>query len=343
MIESTTKAKSPGERSRRVIPESESKPSMPVLPLVERYGLVLLFALVLIFFTVYSGSARVFPTAVNFNTIVGNQSVLALVALASIVPLIAGQFDLSVGAVLGCSGVVTAALIRDAGLPVPIAIAVGIAFGGVVGIVNGFLVAYVGVNALIGTLGVSTALAGLAYAYSATPIIDIPSSLTKFGAEKWFGLPTMLFVLVLFAISLYYLLDYTLFGRRLNIVGSNAEAARLVGIPVRKVTMGSFVTSGLIAGVAGVLQVCRSGSADSLIGNSFLLPALAAAFLGATAIRPGRFNVVGTLVAVFFLAASVSGLTLSGVESWIQDVFTGVALVAGVSISSIISKRRGRQ
>ncbi len=100
-----------------------------------------------------------------------------------------------------------------------------------------------------------------------------------------------------------------------------------------------FVFSGAAAGLAGVLQICRSGSADAAVGNSFLLPALAAAFLGATTIRPGRFNVAGTLIAILFLAAAVSGLTLSGVEPWIQEVFTGSSLVLGVSISALIRRR----
>jgi ribose transport system permease protein len=98
--------------------------------------------------------------------------------------------------------------------------------------------------------------------------------------------------------------------------------------------------SGTIAAAAGVFQIGRSGAADATVGNSFLLPAIAATFLGATTIKPGRFNILGTLVAIFFLAVAVSGLTLAGLEAWIQDVFNGLALIVGVGVSALIGKRR---
>ena len=224
----------------------------------------------------------------------------------------------------------------------PLAAAAGVAllFGLLVGVINGFLVAYVGINALIGTLGISTLLLGVSAAYAPTPIVEVPEQLTRFGTGTWLGLPSMLFVLLVFVVFLYWLLDYTPYGRRLTAVGSSIASARLVGINVRPVVMSSFMLSGTLAAAAGILQIGRSASADASVGNSFLLPALAAAFLGSTAIRPGRFNIIGTLVAIFFLAVAVSGLTLLGLEAWIQDVFNGLALVLGVAVSAIIRQRR---
>ncbi|MBS1678390.1 MAG: ABC transporter permease [Actinobacteria bacterium] len=330
---SAAEAEKPASRARRISGEK-------ALDFAERYGLVMLLIGLIVLFSVLPSTSSTFPTSTNINTIVGNQSVLAIIALASIVPLLTGQFDLSVAAILGVSGVVVAACTNDLGLPLGVAIVAALAFGLLIGLINGVLVAYVGINSLIGTLGMTTLLFGVASAYTATPIVEVPAQLTRFGSGKWLDLPSMLFVLVVFAAVLYWLLDYTPYGRRLTAIGSSVSAARLVGINVRRVVLSSYLLSGTVAAAAGVFQIGRSGAADATVGNSFLLPAIAAAFLGATTIRPGRFNIIGTLVAIFFLAVAVSGLTLAGLESWIQDVFNGLALIIGVGISAVIGKRR---
>jgi ribose transport system permease protein len=310
------------------------------LDFAERYGLVVLLVGMIVLFSVLPSTSATFPTSTNINTIIGNQSVLAIIALASIIPLLTGQFDLSVAAILGVSGVVVAACTNDLGMPLGLAIVAALAFGLLIGLINGVLVAYVGINSLIGTLGMTTLLFGVATAYTATPIVEIPSQLTRFGSGKWLDLPAMLFVLIVFAAVLYWLLDYTPYGRRLPAIGSSLPAARLVGINVRRMVLSSYLLSGTIAAAAGVFQIGRSGAADATVGNSFLLPALAATFLGATTIRPGRFNIMGTLVAIFFLAVAVSGLTLAGLEAWIQEVFNGLALIVGVGVSAVIGQRR---
>jgi ribose transport system permease protein len=311
-----------------------------VLTALEEYGLFLLLAAVVVVFSMLPATSDLFLTSANARTLLGNQSVLAVLALASIIPLIAGQFDLSVAAVLGVSSMVLAAITTDAGQPLWVGILAAIAFGLLVGLINGYLVAVVGVNSLIGTLGVSTALLGLATAYSANPINHVPISLTLFGSSLTAGLPTMFFVLIAFSALCYFVLDYTPYGRQLTATGSNAASARLVGIRVPRVQMRCFLWSGGLAAAAGVLQASRSGVGDANVGAGFLLPALAAAFLGSTAIRPGHFNVLGTIVAIFFVATSVNGLTLAGIDPWVQDVFNGVALIAGVSFSAIMRRHR---
>lgn len=306
----------------------------------ERYGLVGLLIGIVVMFSLIPATSALFPTPSNVTNLLGNQSVLAVVALASIVPLITGQFDLSVGVIMGVSSLVVAGVTRDMGLSLPAAIAASLLLGLLVGSLNGCLVAYVGVNALICTLGVSTALLGIASAYTQNPILDVPVALTQFGVASFLGIPAVSFVIIAIAAVVMYILGYTPFGRRLEAVGSSVSAARLVGIRVERVQFQSFLLSGLLAAVAGVLQAGRSSVGDATVGTSFLLPALAAAFLGATAIKPGKFNVLGTIVAIFFVASAVSGLTLAGIEPWIQDVFNGGALVIGVTLSAVIARRR---
>jgi ribose transport system permease protein len=132
----------------------------------------------------------------------------------------------------------------------------------------------------------------------------------------------------------------TTYGRRLTSVGINQSAARLVGINVRAVTASSFVLSSVLAGAAGVLLLARTGSGNPQVGSGYTLAALSAAFLGATAFRPGQFNVPGTLVGVLFVAVSVNGLTLAGAHDWVDPVFNGAALMAALALSTLLGRAR---
>lgn len=313
-----------------------------VLLVLERYGLVVLFALIVIFFSFSPRTRATFPSVLNFRNLVGNQSVLAITALALILPLIAAHFDFSVGSVVGLSSIGTAAALSRFHAPLMVGVLVGVGIGALVGVVNGLLVAKVGINSFITTLGVATIIGGLIqwYTRGQSIIRDIPRSLTHQGSGLWFGIPRTLYFLIVIGFFVHYLLQHTPYGRYLHSVGSNASAARLVGLNVDRIVLLAFVSSGSLSGLAGVLQVARQGGGNPQIGPNFLLPALAAGFLGATAFRPGRFNVPGTILAVFFVAASVSGLTLSGVAPWVEPTFQGTALVVAVSISTVLARRR---
>jgi ribose transport system permease protein len=150
--------------------------------------------------------------------------------------------------------------------------------------------------------------------------------------------------MIIAAAVVWYLLAHTPWGRYLQSVGSNPVAARLVGINLDRVVIVSFVLSGLFAGIAGVLLLAQSANASPNVqsASGLLFPVLVGAFLGATTIRPGRFNVIGTIVALFFIAFAVNGLTLAGVANWIQYVVNGVGLVVAVALTAVIGRRRGR-
>jgi ribose transport system permease protein len=147
-------------------------------------------------------------------------------------------------------------------------------------------------------------------------------------------------LLIVIAFAVWYVLTQLPFGRRLEAIGSNESAARLVGISTTKSIWISFIISGLLAGVAGALQTSRGGSGDPSVGTAFLFPALTAVFLGATMIKPGKYNVWGTIIGIFFVATSVSGLTLLGADVWVQPIFNGVSLVAAVTLSTLIARGR---
>jgi ribose transport system permease protein len=313
------------------------------MELTERYALVVLFAATMLFFSFWSKTSHTFPTANNVRNVLGNQAVIGILSMAIMIPLVCGHFDFSVGSVAGLSQVLCAGFMARLGAPLVVAVLAAIAIGAVIGLSNGNTVARIGVNSLIVTLGVSTALLGVVewYTKGQSIINHISKHLTNVGSGNWLGIPRTLYFLAVVAALVYYLLEHTPFGRYLHSIGSNEDAARLVGLRVERLVLLAFVLSGTLAGIAGVLLVARNGGASPQVGTvSDTLQALAAAFLGATAIKPGRFNVVGTLVAIFFLAFTVTGLSLAGVSNWINDVFNGAALFVAVLISTVIGRRR---
>jgi ribose transport system permease protein len=330
-IEAGGKKPSPGFR----VPRGDR-----ALELVQTYGLLLIWAVMLVTFSLLLPDS--FPTGLNFRNIVGNQSVVSIVAIGAIIPLIGGHFDLSIGSMLTISTIATATSLSRFSAPVWLACMIGVGVGALVGLLNGVLVARVGLNSFIATLGVSSAVAGLVswYTKGLSIVTGIPVSLTAMGSGTWLGVPrTLVFPLVV-AIGAWYLLDHTPYGRYLHAVGSNPNAARLVGIDVARISILSFVLEGAIIGFAGCLAVARQGGGVPSIGYFMTLPVISAAFLGATSITPGRFNVAGTVIAVFFLATAVSGLSLFGVDNWVESLFNGVALLTAVSLSTFIGWRR---
>lgn len=319
-----------------------TRASVALRHLVERYALLGLLIAVVGYFCVWSETGLAYRSIDNFQNIVGSQVVLATIALGSIVPLTCGQFDLSVGSVAGMSSVFTAAAYAEMHLPLAAGVAFGVLLGALVGALNGLLVTRFGVNALITTLGTASMTTGVVSWYSEGNSIlsGIPAGLTDFGSGNLLGLPMTLFLVVLVALLTWYLLEHTPFGRYLHSIGANAESARLVGLRIPRLVLLSFVVSGAFAGLAGVVLLARSGAGNPGVGANFTLTALTAAFLGATAVRPGRFNVAGTLLAIFFLATTITGLTFAGVKDYVSDLFTGSALVLAVALSSLLGRRR---
>lgn len=320
-----------------------SRPKPAFRSMAGRYGLVFLLALVFVAFASLWDYPATFRSSENLQQVLRSQAIPAILALAIILPLVCGQFDLTVGSVAGVSAITVAGAIADHHKSLAFAVVVALGIGLVIGLVNGLLIAYVGVNSLIATLGVGIAVSGLVewYADGRSILIDTAGGLARTGSGSWFGVPSLVYFVAGFALVFYYVLQHTPLGRHLQSIGSNANAAHLVGIDVRRLTLLAFVISALTSAVAGVLYLGSIGSASASGGGIPLtLPALVAAFLGATTIKPGRFNVLGTLIAVYLLAFALSGLSLNGVDSWVQNVVTGTGLVMAVTLSTLTARER---
>ncbi len=318
---------------------SEDRPRRTGVTLdrIERYALPLALVAVIVTFSLAPGTRDAFLTTANLKFVLNNQAVPVLVALAVMIPLIVNEFDLSVGSVAALSSVVAAAGTTRFDLPWLVAVALAVLVSAVVGLATGLLVARAGISSLVATLGVSSVIFGLLAWYTDGESIlgAFPERFLALGTWPW-----PLVILVVATAVLWYVLEQTPFGRRLYAVGSNREAAHLVGIGVtHKVTI-SFVLSGTLAGLAGVVAVARNSGANPTVGPALLLPALAAAYLGATAfIR--TFNARGTAVGVLLVAFTVSGFTLAGIEPWVKDVINGAMLLVAVAAVAALRRHSG--
>lgn len=310
---------------------------------VQRYGLLLMLVIMTAVFAGLPESGEAFRSSANVQALLANQAVGLAVALALLFPMAAGYLDFSVGAVSATSCVVAAAGMSRFGLPMPAAIALALASGVLIGAVLGLLVARFAMNPFIATLGMATLLGGAIFAYTDGMQITegISGGLTDLGSLTWFGVPRIVVAAAGMAVVVWFVIGQTPLGRHLFAVGSNADAARLVGVNVMRVQFSSFVLSGLVAAAAGVLLLARQGAATSDNGMSLLFPALTAVFLSTIVIDLGRPSVLGTVIGVLFVAVSVSGLTLVGAPSWVSQVFNGAALLVAVGMASIGRARRG--
>ncbi|MGI8329927.1 ABC transporter permease [Actinomadura scrupuli] len=337
-------AEPPGEGAARPEAPAVSRrgPAALALHVLRVYSLVVLLAGSVGFYGLWGKTSEVFLTGDNLRNIAGSQAVLAMLTLGLLLPMISGNLDLSIGNVAGLSSIAAAAVFAHAHVPVVAGVLVGIAVGALAGLLNGLLITVLKVDSFIVTLGTASVITGVVnwYTDGLAIISGIPRSIITFGGGNLAGVPKSVYVLALVALAVYYLVEHTPYGRNLHAIGSNRAAARLVGIRVERSVLLAFVGSGTFAGIAGVVLLARSGAGNPQVGASFTLTAIAAAFLGAASFRPGRLNVPGTLVAIFFLAVNITGLTFAGVDNWINDLFTGLSLVLAIALASLLSRER---
>jgi ribose transport system permease protein len=300
-------------------------------------GLVLLVILVVLFSLLLPDT---FLSVRTFRTLIADQAVTAIVSLGLLAAYKGGAFDLSVGQGLGLAVVMVAWLQSVQRMSPAVAIALTLGIGALVGVANGIAVTVLRVNSFIATLAMASILEAVIYGVTGGNQIvgGIPAGFLSLGQLQAFGMPIVVLYMVVVAAVVWFTLEQTPVGRRLQAVGSNPEAARLSGVRTGRYVFGSLVGSSLLASVAGVVFAAKIGSASLTAGPPYLLPAFAAIFLGSTQVRPGRANVVGTLIAIALLATGTKGLQLLGVPIWMSSLFNGAVLLVAVSLAQI--KRR---
>lgn len=315
-----------------------------VASVLERYALLILLGLSVCFFALNS-QTPLFFTVPNLQNVLINQALLLLLAVATTLPLIGGQIDLSVGPSAGLTALLCAGMMSRHGLPLWVAVLVALGAGAAIGLVNAVLIARVGISSIVATLGMSSVIGAMIYLYSGglSIITDIAPSITDFGRGRLLGLPLPVYVVAGVCLAGWYVLGHTAKGRNLYAVGASPSASSLVGLSVPRYIGGSLVVAGTLAGLGGVLLVAVQGGGNPQLGPGFTLPAVAAAFLGGTAFQRGRYNVLGTVTAVFFIGVTVNGLMLWGAEGWVSDLVNGVSLLVAVGLTVYAGKRRSRR
>ncbi len=306
---------------------------------VERYALLAAWAVTCVIFGILRPDT--FLTTSNFTTIFGSQAILVVLTLALLVPLTAGDYDLSVAATMGLSAMTLAILNVNHGWSIWAAILASLLVGLLVGVINGALVVLLDIDSLIATLGTSTFIAGVILWISNSQTISGVSNtlINVVVVDRFLGIPLEFYYGLALGLLMLYVFEFMPVGRRLLFVGRGRSVARLSGIRVSRLRWGAMAASGLISAFAGVLYAGTLGSADPTSSLSFLLPAFAAAFLGATTIMPGRFNPIGSIAAVYFLVTGITGLQLLGVQTFVQQLFYGGALVLAVALSQFARRR----
>ncbi len=296
-----------------------------------RYGtLIGLVAIIALFSALSPGS---FAQSSNLINITQQMSLLAVVALGATFAMSLSEFDLSVGAVVSMAGIVSVTLF-GLGWSIPVVILITLALGFATGCASGLLIAAYRMPSFIVTLAVGTIIGGFTYWISngATLFSGIPAGFRDLGRGHLAGIPVLTLWVLLATAFTILVLDHTELGRRIVAIGGNREAARLTGVPIVSNSMWTFGLCALLATVAGLLLTARLGSAHPTGGNGFLLQAYAAVFLGMTAFRDGQPNALGTLLGAAIIAVVANGLTILGVPSYLQDIFTGIIIISAVLI-----------
>lgn len=308
---------------------------------LSRYALLGIWGLMAAFFWIQVPD--LFGTSAAFSSIFGSQQVQVFLGLAVLVTAVAGELDLSVASIMGLTATAIPVLVTEHGVPMLWACVISVSAALLVGAINAFFVVAMELSELVVTLGMATLLIGIAQAISDSQIVTVQNdTLTNLATANILGLPISFYYGIVLALMIAYVIAWTPLGRSIVFVGANREVARLSGIRVNQLRCGAYIVGALLASFAGILLVGTIGGFDSSTSMTFLLPALAAVFLGTAVIQPGAFNAIGTMVAIYFLQTGIFGLQLMGYSGWIQNVFYGAGLITALALARIVRNRTKR-
>jgi ribose transport system permease protein len=327
--EADTAAMPPGRPARRLL---------RALSFRRLSAIYILIALFVLFSLWIPGT---FLTVGTWRSLLNSQALTALAAVGLVIPMAAGAFDLAVGVEIGLASILVSWLIVDHGVSPGEAIVLTLLAGAAVGTVSAVMTVLVRIDSFIATLGVSSVgTALITWVSGGQQILNLPSQYVSFSTDEFLGVTYLVWMMLVVAAIIWYVLENTPVGRRIYATGGNPESARLAGIRTGAVVAGSLIACSVIAAIVGVLLASQLGAGDPTAGPSYLLPALTAVFLGSTQFRAGRLNVWGTVVAVYVLAVGVTGLQQAGGPTWIPDLFDGVALLLAVGMARYRPNKR---
>jgi len=279
---------------------------------------------------------HLFLRAATVETIFGSQSVVLFLAFASLTTFMVGEFDLSFAGVMGLSATIVPVLTTLHHVNVWLSCVIAMLSCLAAGSLNAVLVVALRVPSLVVTLGTASMFLGIAELISSSNTVALSdSSFYKVAIYRLGGLPLSFYYGLVLAVLFAYVMYWTPLGRHVAFVGANRDVARLAGLNVNRIRVVSYILDSLIAGFGGILLVASAGGFDSTASSTYLLPALAAVFLGTTMVFPGQFNPIGTFFGAYFLETGVVGLQLLGYTGWVEDAFYGAGLVVAVTLATV--------
>jgi ribose transport system permease protein len=332
-------AAAPGAAEAQLLPTTRTRPSAAKRIArglaFDRIGAIYVWLGIAIVFAIWVPDR--FLDVATAKQILNANALTALAALSITIPLAARVFDLSFAFTMSLSGVAAAHFVA-AGMPLVIALLLGLAIALSVGLINAIVVVVMKIDSFIATLATGSLIQALiTMATGDTPILDLKLSggFSKIGQTDVGGLTLPVLYAIVVALGIWYLLEHTATGRRLYATGFNPDAARLAGVHTERLRFVSLIASGGLAGVAGIVLASTIQSGSPNAGEPFLLPAFAAAFLGATQLKHGRFNAWGTIIAVLLLGTGTTGLALANAPQWAASMFVGVVLIAALAVTGV--------
>jgi ribose/xylose/arabinose/galactoside ABC-type transport system permease subunit len=280
-----------------------------------------------------------FLSPLNLTNILVQSSIMAVIAIGMTFVIVGGGFDLSVGSTVAFAGCIAAMSMVKFGLAA--GVIAGIATGIAVGLVNGIIIASLGVNPFITTLGTMVLIRGLVYLITGgAPVGDdlLPAAFIAFGSARLFGIHYLVWVPAVLLVALSWLMQATPYGRRVYATGGNREAAYLSGVPVERIIASTYVWSGALAGLAGVMLTARLQSGQPTAGEYYELTAIAAVVLGGASLHGGEGTLYKSVIGVFIMIVLGNSLNLLNVDSYWQRVAIGIVIIAAAAADRLRSR-----
>jgi ribose transport system permease protein len=311
-----------------------------------RWGTLISLVLLIAFFSL--ARPEVFPTLRNTLNILNQVSILGIIALGLTVCLVVGLFDLSIGAMATFGGYFAARFLAELGMEsawvVLGAVLAVLILAMLIGMINGALVSYLGISAIVETLAMSFVVTGVILGVSGARTVyssDIPESFQIIGQGAILGIPNPILIMIATALVLWVFLEHTQPGRNMYAIGGNREAARLSGINFQKFALIAMAISAACAALGGLVAAANLASGRPQgVGETYLLNAFVAVFIGASTLRPGKFHVFGTAVGVLLIGVINNGLSVMGVATYWQYIVQGLILILALISASMNSVRR---
>jgi ribose transport system permease protein len=316
---------------------------VPLKDIMRRYGRQLgtLFGLISLILVMWVLSPH-FLTVPNLVNIAQQTSINAIIAVGLTFVIITAGIDLSVGSIVAFSGVVLASAL-EAGLPMSLAIILGLGVGLICGLINGSLIAYGKLPPFIATLGMMSVARGAALMYTqGRPISGFDLNFRSIATGEIMFIPVPVILMILVYLIAHFILTHTKLGRYTYAIGGNEEAALLSGINVTRYKAAVYGICGALSGLAAVILTARLNSAQPIAGMMYELDAIAATVIGGTSLMGGEGRIVGTLIGALIMGVLRNGLNLLGVSSFLQQAIIGAVIIIAVLVDTTIKRRGSR-